>query len=539
METDYQAAEAALRSPAAPGRSARIGCKRLLLWLNAVLCIAILLSSLSALALETDEAPGAVNLELEITCSANWDMKAISDSSHYTYIPFDGGETITLTSEQEISSIYILWNKIPGAWTYSADGTDYSGGENNFLHEYIALETPVHEIVITIPEDGAEITDLHAFSAGTLPDWVQVWQPPCEIADVLLFSTHADDEQLFFAGILPYYAIERQVYVQVVYMTHHWASRTRPHEQLDGLWTVGIRNYPVISGFRDDFRAPGEEGESVGAVLARARWIYNEDDWIQFQVEALRRFKPQVVIGHDLRGEYVHGAHILNSVALQSALELSNDPEYDPESAEKYGLWDVPKTYFHLYAENQIVMDWDTPYESMGGLTPFEMTKRGFACHLSQQYLWFPDWISPAKASGIRNYSPCRFGLYRSTVGEDVEKNDFLENITPYAVQIARKEEEERLAREEAERLKQEEEEQRRQAEEEQHRQAEEEYRKQEEASRALESTATEPAEVPATPAAGISGQLIFLVLLDGVLIVLLIIVLIQLRQRTKNSGSK
>ena len=26
-------------------------------------------------------------------------------------------------------------------------------------------------------------------------------------------------------------------------------------------------------------------------------------------------------------------------------------------------------------------------------------------------------------------YSPCKYGLFRSTVGEDVEKNEFFENL--------------------------------------------------------------------------------------------------------------
>ena len=428
---------------------------RVALLLCAALLTVCLVRPSAAVAAETDTGE-AVDLtgETEISFSGNHRLSDITDNKNSTWLTFDSGETVTITAEQDFYSLYILWNKIPGPWTYTAGGASGTGGADGYQHEYIALEAPTREITVTIPEGGAEITDLHVFSEGTLPDWVQVWQPPHETADIMLFSTHADDEQLFFAGILPYYAVERQVAVQVVYMTNHWAEPARPHELLNGLWTVGIRNYPIISEFADDYRAPGKTGESVESVLERARNIYDEEEWVCFEVEMLRRFKPQVVIDHDLRGEYVHGAHILNSVAMQSAVELSADPNYDPETAEKYGLWDVPKTYFHLYGENQIVMDWDTPYESLGGLTPFEMTKKGFACHESQQRWWFSDWINKDKAESIGNYSPCKFGLYRSTVGEDVKKNDFLEHIIPYSM----KEEAERLAREEEERLAQEEE---------------------------------------------------------------------------------
>ena len=77
-------------------------------------------------------------------------------------------------------------------------------------------------------------------------------------------------------------------------------------------------------------------------------------------------------------------------------------------------------------------MDWDTPLESMGGSTPFELSKQGYACHLSQQNTWFTKWMNKDRAADINKYSPCEYGLYRTTVGEDVRKNDFLENITTY-----------------------------------------------------------------------------------------------------------
>lgn len=207
-----------------------------------------------------------------------------------------------------------------------------------------------------------------------------------------------------------------------------------------------MRHYPVIAEFPDDARSLGKSSESRETVLERARGVYDEEEWIAFEVEMLRRFQPQVVIGHDMDGEYRHGAHILNTDALLQALPLANDPSYEPESAQAYGLWEVPKTYLHLYEENPLVMDWDTPLESMGGSTPFELSKQGYACHLSQQNTWFTKWMNKDRAADINKYSPCEYGLYRTTVGEDVRKNDFFENITTYG-------EKERLMAEEEARL--------------------------------------------------------------------------------------
>ena len=379
-----------------------------------------------------EEAAENLTEGLRITLSGGKGKKNITDDSIRTYSSFQGGETITLESDSPMGSFYVLWNKIPGQWTYKIGDKAFPGGEKGFLHEYIVLSAPAEKIVLEIPEEGAQITDIYAFSPGVPPGWVQVWEEPCERADLLLFSTHSDDEQLFFAGILPYYCIEREAYVQVVYGTNHWDTATRPHEQLNGLWTVGVRHYPVIAEFPDDARSLGKSSESRETVLERARGVYDEEEWIAFEVEMLRRFQPQVVIGHDMDGEYRHGAHILNTDALLQALPLANDPSYEPESAQAWGLWEVPKTYLHLYEENPLVMDWDTPLESMGGSTPFELSKQGYACHLSQQNTWFTKWMNKDRAADINKYSPCEYGLYRTMVGEDVRKNDFLENITTY-----------------------------------------------------------------------------------------------------------
>ena len=419
-----------------------------------IIAMCVIIFSLTMTAFAAEEAQNLTD-SLSISFSDGQGVGNVTDDSIETFVSVGGGSTVNISCDTPMSGFYIMWNKIPGEWSYVIDGSEHAAGENGFLHEYIALDSPSAQITINIPQDGAQITDIYAFSEGELPDWVQVWEEPLERADILLLSTHSDDEQLFFAGLLPYYAIERQAYVQVVYMTNHWDTTTRPHEQLNGLWTVGIRNYPIISEFPDDARSLGSTSESTQTVLERARSVYNEDDWIRFEVEMIRRFKPQVVVGHDINGEYRHGAHILNTDALMQAVELSGDETYDPDTAEEYGVWDVKKTYIHLYDQNQIVMDYDTPYESMGGKTPFEMSKLGYACHLSQQWTWFTDWISHDKATDIATYSPCQFGLYRTTVGEDVQKNDMLENITPWAEIIAQ-EEADRLAQEEADRLSQE-----------------------------------------------------------------------------------
>ena len=407
---------------------------------------------------------GAANAEeveynnCEIRVSGFDNYTKMFDSNRGTYVKAALDSCITLESLEGINGIYIEFDLIPEEWllTDSTTGNSEVCGKYGFLHEYIDVVDLFGEgknaLDLEFPE-GVTIADIYVFSEGELPEWVQKWNTPCEEADLMLISSHSDDEQLFFAGVLPYYAIERKLEVQVVYIVQHFEvggirDHKRPHEQLDGLWTVGVRNYPVMSDFPDVY-SESKNRETAFAQAEKAFGTYGitYDDFCEYITGCIRRFKPLVIVSHDLNGEYGHGTHVFCASAVTEAVEYAGDSYKYPESCEEYGSWQVEKTYLHLYKENQIAIDWDTPYESMGGLTPFQITQKGFDCHKSQHYTWFNNWLngngSITKASQIKYYSPCEYGLYRTTVGEDTQKNDFMENIIPYSQRKAEKTEEE------------------------------------------------------------------------------------------------
>ena len=350
--------------------------------------------------------------ELTINISDGKRASVLLDRDYNTRHVFRTGATIEISSDTEICSLYVIWSLPPGQWELA--GTQvYDCGLYGFIHEYIPLSEPATVLTMSLPENGAALCDIYAFSEGVPPDWVQVWQPPLEKADLLVLPTHADDEHLSFVGILPYYAGELGYGVQVAYLTNHWNERPRPHELLNGLWTVGIRNYPVISDFRDRY----------AETLSQAISIYGRANIVDFQVELLRRFKPLVVVGHDLNGEYGHGVHMLNAHALLDAVEYAADLGYHEDSYLRYGLWDTPKLYLHLYRENSITLDWSIPLERFEGATAFDMAVAGYDCHKSQH-----RWSFRVPASGPRGHN---FGLARSLVGNDITGGDLFENIDP------------------------------------------------------------------------------------------------------------
>lgn len=362
---------------------------------------------------------------------------------------------LELSAPAKIGGLYIVFADTPTELTISADRQRI-----RFIPEYLEVWIDVSALgsgTLSLAFTGqVNVCDVYAFTEGEPPAWVQRWSPPCEKTDLLLVSAHADDEQLYFAGVLPYYAGELGYAVQVAYFTDHLAEPHRRHELLKGLWAVGVRNYPVIGAVPDAYSE--SEADALKKLVASGM---TRDDAVLQQLRLLRRFRPQVVVTHDLDGEYGHGQHRLCASTMLEAAALAADPESDPSGASLYGAWDVPKLYLHLYAENPITLNWDFPLDAFGGKTAFQVSQQGFLCHASQTNSRFDDWIfgekrDITKASEIAEYSPCLYGLVRSTVGADMNKNDFFENITTYAEQErlaaeaeAKRAEEERTAAEE------------------------------------------------------------------------------------------
>jgi len=351
----------------------------------------------------------------------------ISDSDYFTTEYFDPGTEVTLSSSSNIDSLYIVWEEDPGKWTLQIDGSEYVFGGSGYLHEYVKLPgSGANSVTLVVGDSRITIADIYAFSDGPLPDFVQTWEPSYDKADVLLISTHADDEVLFFGGIIPDYADKGDVRIQVAYFSDLYQSEPyRNHEILNGLWTMGVTHYPQLGEFYDYYSESFEEAQEQ----------YNYNDSLEYIVRTIRRFKPQVVIGQDImNGEYGHGGHMWTASIIADAVELTADEDSYPDSVSKYGTWDVPKTYFHLYPEKTIELDARKPLTSFGGKTELEVAKLAYLEHQSQQWCWFyvSDGYDDEGNPDGYEYSCTRYGLYRSLVGDDFSGNDILDNITTY-----------------------------------------------------------------------------------------------------------
>ena len=327
--------------------------------------------------------------------------------------------SLTVTGISGAKHIYLtFWDTAPVV-TVCVDGKEIKN-ENKFLQNFITLPSTVTDKIEITFDSTVKLSEIRVFLDGEIPADVHIWSPPVEKADLLLVATHSDDDQLFFAGLLPYYAGEKKYAVQVAYFIDHNQNVARRHELLNGLWTVGVTAYPVISDFPDEYSESGKE-----ALNNFKKHGISEEDAVNWQKDLIIRFKPLVVVGHDLKGEYGHGQHIFNAETLIKGIEAAADTH------------SIKKLYLHLYNENKITMDYDIPLENFGGKTAFEVSKQGFECHKTQHQYWFYEWLNKReKAADITSYSPCEFGLYKTTVGPDIKGGDMFENVTVYGQQV-------------------------------------------------------------------------------------------------------
>ena len=351
-------------------------------------------------------------------------FKKALDRDYKTFWRSSGGAgaviDVTVPAGEEASCVWLQWYDHPHAAAVqirneNGQWEEYAATEGIFLSDCLLLPEGTTEFRITNRQSSRRktplpIAELHIYGAGDLPDEVQVWDPPCEKADLMLLAAHPDDELLWFGGILPVYAGIEKKAVQVCLMVPTVPRRRL--EELDGLWTCGVRNYPVFGNFADRF--------SNNLKKQYVHWGKNR---VRKQVtEWVRRFKPDVLVTHDLNGEYGHGAHQICADAAIAALRDAPDRTKYRESWKAYGGWDVPKCYLHLYAESPITFDWRVPLDAFGGRTALEVAQEAFAKHVSQAHTRYT-----VEDSG---YGDCRlFGLYRSLVGPDENHDDLFENL--------------------------------------------------------------------------------------------------------------
>ncbi|MBT3320549.1 MAG: hypothetical protein HN389_12390, partial [Clostridia bacterium] len=327
------------------------------------------------------------------------------DENVLSYITFDENEHIYIPTQNAVGVMLKWFEPCEYVVTFENEDSslnDITRFDNSFLNQFIPISDSAI-VGIHLP-DGGKLSEIIVFKEGEITQQTQVWQPPHEKTDILLVCAHPDDEYLYMGGTIPYYGTELGFHVSVLWLSH--GDRARQEEALTAYWAMGSRDYPDFVGFPDSFSKTYERGAS--------NW--GEEETLEKIVEAYRKYKPEVVVTHDPKGEYGHGAHMLTSAMSLEAVAAAADPTRFPKSAQQYGTWQVSKLYMHLLGENKIYIAWETPLEAFDGKTAMDMAKIGYSYHRSQH-------IYNLRVSADSRYACTRFGLAFTNVGEDVLKD--------------------------------------------------------------------------------------------------------------------
>ncbi|MBQ7820775.1 MAG: PIG-L family deacetylase [Clostridia bacterium] len=360
----------------------------------------------------------AFSYEIETPSEITSPLAGIQDGKYTSKLTLEAGNILRMKTENAAWINIKFYGSAPTSYTLAVinDGDAENAqtlepGGTGFLHEVTKL--PVCDEIMLTSNERMMIAEIELYSDGTLPSTVQQWEKSLSKCDILVISTHSDDDTLFFGALTAEQAAKGRL-IQTAFICSHSEELHRLNEMLDGQWTLGVTAYPIVGTFYDHY----------STSLAGAEKQFDSQAMSEYIVECIRRTRPQVLVTHDINGEYGHGAHRLTSKLTREALDICADSSVYPESAEKYGVHEPLKTYIHLYKQNEIILNVRASLDELGNATPFSVAEDAYDCHVSQQKWDF--------AVTTRGTNDCRrFGLFKTLVDCDVTDTDIMNGVTP------------------------------------------------------------------------------------------------------------
>ena len=401
------------------------------------LCLSVLmlLAVLPARAEETESEAEDITKDFTFTKNNKSQTSALysHDGKYVTYNTLERKDVLSIRpkGDRQMSMLYFRMGSENAHMIlrqYSSSGAEILSSDLNVdtICYAVKLEANCCSVEIAAKDEPFRICEVSVLSRGRFPDSLPMPGPSVERTDILIVTTHPDDEWIFLGAVYPIYVQERGYTGTFAYVTT--PSMGRVHEAINSVWTANMRTMPYFLGFPD---VSGSQPKSK-------KDTFKAEAVTLALVRLYRKIKPLVVVSQDPdNGEYGHWQHIISARCALEAATLAQDSAYDPESAEEYGVWTVKKVYQHLAEKGRIMLDAYSPLSAYNGMSAFEVAQRAFSEHKSQQkYSYRPT----KKTSGM--YDMRRFGLTFTSVGQDtdsdmfehIEENDLAEvilNATP------------------------------------------------------------------------------------------------------------
>lgn len=360
--------------------------------------------SLISLALAEDIAS-----QCEYISDSRSNTKALYDGRFNKTFDLEKNQYLEVNSDKAIVYLYINFLDVPSSWKLEI--LDNQGNlqsskliKQEYLNQLIKLDGVKHfKIAPENKEQTIGIWELALFDSEDLPQTVQKWQSLDEKADLMIAVAHPDDEFLFLGGMIPSYASHKKI--KLVYLSH--GIPIRKQELLKALWHCGLKYYPDIGEFRDIY--------STNLAFIEKKWDY--DKVLAHMVKLIRKYQPDVLVSHDINGEYGHAAHKLCAKVASDAFDYASKKDFIKDIEP----WDIKKLYLHLGNKNLIKLDWNKPLAAFENKSSLEIAREAFKLNASQQF--------GRKVQDGGRFDNSIFSLIKSRVYEDRYKNDIFENI--------------------------------------------------------------------------------------------------------------
>ena len=175
------------------------------------------------------------------------------------------GTCLSYTWEETVSPDVLYWFAFVPPDSFHIEQEDASGAllqAEDYVPERLCCQYPILAECrkITVRFDGrCKLNAFQVFGKGdAFPPRTVWWEPPREYCDLLLISTHFDDEILMMGGVLPIYAGDQHRDCAVIYMVNE-GNRVRLMEAFQGLWEMGVKREPIALGldFESMLKTPG------------------------------------------------------------------------------------------------------------------------------------------------------------------------------------------------------------------------------------------------------------------------------------------
>lgn len=377
-----------------------------------LVCLAMI--CLSAAAARADFAPDLTG-RANITASHSKNvLAALTDGNYRTEWTGGPGAWVefSLPDDQPCSTLYVLSGMQPDLYRVEAA---IGGGwreipipGDRFNTQCIPLDGLTRFRIVSTDRQ-LRLMEVRLYGAGELPDGVVRFRPEAGKADLLVLACHPDDDILWLGALMPIYAGQLRMEVQVAYMTARFSYRRC--EAIDALWHCGVTRGPAFVGLKDSGSISYTEAvEQWGGQTETARKI----------ARLIRRWQPEVLATQDVKGEYGHIQHRAMVAACSLAVRLAADP--GERTLRDLPPWQVKKYYIHLYNEDPLVLDCARPLDAFGGKSAFQVAEEAFQFHKSQQ-------VGRYQVAMDGPYDIRRYGLAYSDVGPDERHDGLFEHI--------------------------------------------------------------------------------------------------------------